>query len=1829
MGSADSANFIRSNPTNGKNTYTSTLFFGASVPNGAAAMGLQVAEGIVNLGISVITQKVFEGVALWNLGGLQRHSAIMAASQNPVNLGLTYDQLGSKIDNMATGQTKIIHNALDEISTKNLMKNPINRTWDGKGLNFLGAHRLEEISIANGKRASAFVGSSNPKVQQQLENLYGDLSRNNKLIVKPSALRNAVPIKSAALVRDAESVGRNLRGTISEAGERLTRAGIQKPISALESSVAPGVIKGLTRGPLSIYLKKVFGMVITAIAPAEALGTFCASLSATEAALASASVVSLGGTAVAAAALAPEVAACWSVYTLLHVFFISCYTWIPSVLGAVIDTSTAICPDGYPFNLYDSIVNENNKGGEIEWAILTGLPEAGAVISAFGPYVCWSEKLPPLPKLKETVHPPAYYFDPTLSLFTVEKVHASVFSTDGNNPGNVIVNGMLWTNPAYYEPALYRDPNGHFPIWVDFANTKMLDKMAQFYYENSRRNMYINQDGTATFEYISKFYGIISSSEFSCDVQCEISEITVDTLKGIKICERVTDPPEPGGSCTWHDRRFYWYVDITAGINLETAASNECGRCYTILQSLTTTGFPSNDPCAGFLGVTTMYSANGEPEPSAVTASQAACAKIYLMDNPPDNPRANWTPSVRMNDNMDKFFVTGCTYIDGTGTDAADVSNQLLEGTQIGDSVVALGTPGGTYYPPVVGDLRDPKYIPDIAARIDPPNSNVCKNIERAFTTYGSTTIPAAQKIINQPDPPAPIGLIGGPAPGSGSGSGSGSSPIIATNPAVLRATKTPAPWVFNYKRNSRGQPRLNSVAYNGTAKYLDMQWYGCVDPSPGEEGDSASCNIHSKWASILYQSVTMGAAMVTIPGLGGAFQAGALVFDSLSAVYVGVDSYLNCLTGVAEKQQGTFLLNGMIVTSQVTPANANFMMFQGPIMPFSPGYTPQINFSKNVPELSLRDCVNRYTLRYFVKTFQSVPTYSQYTLNKVLNISPRPVNETNNTPYCVFNFQYTNNSNSAQSTSALALKMALNGFGKDISRPYDNINTYLYQPTGVLNTVIPPAVPFKQNAIPIYSRSRISAAQVPGLIAAAEAAVPKGQVLSAAAADAIRASAVGTGAGPLYGPYNPRPAKGEAYYPPVPPSSQLFKPDPTCVGKLDCGNCALQARLFKQFNAQHLGVNISLETDTSGSTSNLCTNKIPQPAYGSGSGSSATQPGPYTAVLNSYTPNPILNQSNLQCVYNLNLDVFTPNQDPTKFNVYTQVDVGQNVLKVDPSVLGTSSTKQAVVTMFLNPIANPKRDELCLYDLAYDDYPSDLWYIPIPVSYFDVPPPAAPVNTNFSSQTNSPSCDIDCSGTALIQNLVTQFNTANTSKKINTVSRTYTPISSDNSPICDFDVEMVRTVGNVTVANNETVRFYLKPTSTPSCMFDLAGDDSGKSNSGLSLNDSTTIGMLPAPFVWSSYYYQTINKSLNNMLLNIVGLDGINVLNTVSKTALSASNNMLGAAIETQALQVCPSAKCNNPYVLQKIVNRFNFDNYPAYPNGQYASQKNSIVQIRKAGISSPTQCQLELVNSVVDYYDFLYKVENTTQPFLQQWMFDLIGDRTTECKFQVKDLSGTDIQKNVMSVSINPYALQQPSAQVFGLETLRVYNPVVGPASDDKLFSYNEPCVTCTDVNVLKAVERAYNNILVYPNGPANPKQNTLKHILLAFNPVPNVCEYKAQAIHSYYDQDYERYYTVPNSTAAFTPYDYTYIVATWRTGSDYDVETGKLLKNAPSVTEFHLPDFVMKEGKYYRANQPAPVILPYIANVVTDPSSVSYDITKPRFISPSEGKNTIYDF
>lgn len=99
--------------------------------------------------------------------------------------------------------------------------------------------------------------------------------------------------------------------------------------------------------------------------------------------------------------------------------------------------------------------------------------------------------------------------------------------------------------------------------YCDFSNPVMLDRMAQFYYENAFRNPQINADGTVTVQIITRFVGVVASSELSCDVICDISYISFDPVTGGKYsvvngCAAGYDGDKVFEGCPRCFRRFYF-----------------------------------------------------------------------------------------------------------------------------------------------------------------------------------------------------------------------------------------------------------------------------------------------------------------------------------------------------------------------------------------------------------------------------------------------------------------------------------------------------------------------------------------------------------------------------------------------------------------------------------------------------------------------------------------------------------------------------------------------------------------------------------------------------------------------------------------------------------------------------------------------------------------------------------------------------------------------------------------------------------------------------------------------------------------------------------------------------------------------------------------------------------------------------------------------------------------------------------------------------------------------------------------------------------------------
>jgi len=99
--------------------------------------------------------------------------------------------------------------------------------------------------------------------------------------------------------------------------------------------------------------------------------------------------------------------------------------------------------------------------------------------------------------------------------------------------------------------------------YCDFSDPVMLNRMAQFYYDNSMVHPQVNEDGTITVQRITGFLGVAASSELSCDVVCMIRFTTYDPITGgrykeVNGCADAYKDDDIFRDCPFCYRRFYF-----------------------------------------------------------------------------------------------------------------------------------------------------------------------------------------------------------------------------------------------------------------------------------------------------------------------------------------------------------------------------------------------------------------------------------------------------------------------------------------------------------------------------------------------------------------------------------------------------------------------------------------------------------------------------------------------------------------------------------------------------------------------------------------------------------------------------------------------------------------------------------------------------------------------------------------------------------------------------------------------------------------------------------------------------------------------------------------------------------------------------------------------------------------------------------------------------------------------------------------------------------------------------------------------------------------------
>jgi hypothetical protein len=692
---------------------------------------------------------------------------------------------------------------------------------------------------------------------------------------------------------------------------------------------------------------------------------------------------------------------------------LACNTFVGPLLASFIEDD-AVCPrnrNGSVMWNFDDYFQKNPEAdssklpfprevGEVILSVLQATPFIGSAIAAFGPYLCYADDLTnhPIIRFKNNLRWPPYYFDPTLSIYSGGSASSSqsLRKNQGSKPkfeaGTNTLDDRLFNPLTFHYNRDINIPtdeygNPGYPVWVDFANPKMLNKMAQFYYDASRKNPVTTADGMLTVEYISKFMGLISTTALTCDVQCEISQITFDPESGVKICETVV-PTEPGNLSTlYHDRRFYFYRDMTKSrFGIAEATEAQLAQMSDQIALAAAAAGATAARAVGAAGSVGTVVAGARA--GAVTSQERERARVQLEKDRTTQSINNRKARIAttditkltalMKDNMDIYIVTGCTFVDGTAPDCMTYNS---EGQATTNPVISLGPPSGIYTTPEV-KIGSPNLIPT--------DSN-CGNQGR-FMRFGGSSHPAAREDKNTNNTSAIIGngpqddwiyayKDYNPTYWYPSDNIATEQNLVAT-PEILKTTKY---W---------------SIVWNNTCKY-----------------DDNNCQINSRESALGIVQGTMEGLIGCGFGIGEvqsarnlrgrrtsasfdarsdlAQLAGGLVQTGLNVDATGYNTGIPGDTGIGSfserirctyeqltAQSGTYIMNGRVMTSQ-----KGFVVDHGPFINWAPGYTPTIQYCKE-QTIELYDCVNPYAVRRFVEIYHTQFTDKQ--IKKIQNISPR-----------------------------------------------------------------------------------------------------------------------------------------------------------------------------------------------------------------------------------------------------------------------------------------------------------------------------------------------------------------------------------------------------------------------------------------------------------------------------------------------------------------------------------------------------------------------------------------------------------------------------------------------------------------------------------------------------------------------------------------------------------------------------------------------------------------------------------------------------------------------
>ncbi len=1370
------------------------------------------------------------------------------------------------------------------------------------------------------------------------------------------------------------------------------------------------------------------------------------------------------------------------------------------------------CPITHPFNMRCAMIQATSPAF---YEFFTAIPTVGDIIGSFAPYICMNSNLESV--FRQSMRPPPYFFDTSLSLFYCEK--PNVMDGDSGredfmyyDPGVFKLYNNRTDHLTLTLPPTIKVPSGvtknYFVPWVDFAHPEMLNKMADFYMKNSKRNQAVDMNGFVSFEFISNFKGLIASSQLSCDVQVELREVRMRPISNQPVDLSEMGCPIPPGQDFTFPIPSPWEIDAsspdpsqqrwksTISPSSETGYTFHDRRFYFIVDYKQVARLPKFQ-YLDFRGL----------DSAAITdLVQQAFTRVSSVE--------------RMEAYRAMHVVCGCTHVNGCAADIIDIT---ADGNYLGDAPISLGNNGQGYIPPVldVSSLNNANELPQddtckatrsvvnhygvkgfgpnrgnknsnkASDGSDGPNiylpedyefygvsenktttqrENVTtiellkavtptptdgdvrmvtsdtesnNNRRYIYTTYVKTEgYPLAPKagdsntgwfpycFNGSPEMTTITNDLGSVSTLPTSGVTNGSVCLLTTNNRqYIYATYKPIPSYPIGSTGSVGAPATGWFPYNPkplwkasseTPQYDN--WLRCT--TKYWQVARVTKSMKEKFGEGL-----LGATMALGPLLFG-FKGGMAV---TTADVAGLNTLIACTYLDMVNQTGTFVINGFIKTSQ-----EKFIIDKGPAIRFAPGWVP--NNAYNLIPKTAR--VPRPPACMPAPSSTDDP--SLVCPSRILNQS---VCANRKGIRIMAKLYKTQNSNTRRVKRIFSILPAFDANSQQNACIYD-IHSVNILPDGTDGTDIRPetiAIPYRIE--------------------------PNSRTCEFVPTDSTGASK-----------YYPRPAKTSIL--PIPPDMTAFNPPideqtfTTLQNRRDFGfvpiSCTATTTIGRELN--------ELANKTKAASGYDAAVQAVADAY------NCSRPSIKQSLTDQFNRRFQKVEGDPSKGYNVQILNILESKTPLPVGGERGVPVCyyKASVAVQKNYYDTSPTTGTyIIKMNLQP--NPA--ESCGYELISHDFPVNYYNAPIPNE--DNAPFEMPAEVIGQQKLVRPEGRVcndgaysDCSGLPIIDYLVTQFNAKNTDRKIMRVTRASTPkLSIAGSPnICEYEVDMLRTIGpGQTITERDTIRMKLKDTTDTTipnyqCLFDMDEDYSAARFSGKSINKNSPAQLLSSDYMWPTSFAKRVRDSIGGYIRTYI--TGKNIADVMQQSSKNVSDKMdaLANAITTGGgIAGCRNKTCVSPEIVIGFINRYNYDNTPPYPEGQFGVQQRSIIEVRRTGLADPNTCHIEVVEKIQQFVNFLKEPKPNTSAAdsliryeLKFYEFTITNttldgsDSNKVCRFKVKAFPTDDIERRRIDVTTNPKGIP-----------VGVGTNIILPVGFDK--SYSQRVINGYNIQVLNAVRTA----------------------------------------------------------------------------------------------------------------------------------------------------------